>query len=125
MKGVCVKVKHLRPNYPNLKEWLKWDTHCLVTRRGRVFIDSKEVFHYPESEWANPFSVKEYGLEKCLQLYREHLDELLTNPERLARFMKLAEMTEIGCFCEPGAPCHRDVILEVLNALLHQVREPQ
>lgn len=115
-KGVCVKVKHLRPKYANLQDWLACDTHSLVTRHGRIFIGKeKQIFHYPASEWANPFTVKEYGLEECLNLYRQHLDTLLARDEAcLARFKALAEMTQIGCFCEPGSPCHRDVILEKL-----------
>ena len=119
--GVCVKVKHLRPRYDNLEEWLTCDTHCLVTRRGRVFIgsgDSRRVFHYSASEWANPFPVKQHGLEASLELYEEHLEKLLKEEERMERFRKLTEMTEIGCFCDPEALCHRDIILAKLKEVV-------
>ena len=43
-KGVCVKVKSLRPRFDNLREWNNTDDHILVTRRGRVFIDRKTSF---------------------------------------------------------------------------------
>lgn len=60
--GVCVKVKHLRPKYQNLKEWLETESHVLVCRSGRIFIN-KEIFHYKQHEFANPFPVKEHGLD--------------------------------------------------------------
>lgn len=113
-KGVCVKVKHLRPTYDDLCEWLACESHVLVTRKGRVFIKG-EIFHYPGSEWANPFPVKEYGLEQSLELYEQHLTQLLRTPAVRERFSVLRDATEIGCFCEPGARCHRDVILTRLN----------
>lgn len=119
-KGVCVKVKHLRPRHDNLREWLGSETHHLATRHGRVFIgsgDSKHVFHYAGSEWANPFTVKEHGLEKSLELYKQHLSQLLEKEEVSIRFMQLSKMTEIGCFCDPSAKCHRDVILAKLEEL--------
>lgn len=60
-KRVCVKVKYLRKeNIDNLEEWLSDNGNCLCTRRGRVFIGTKpnqKVFHYPESEWCNPYKV--------------------------------------------------------------------
>ena len=122
-KGVSVKVKHLRPRWTDLRAWLACDTHHLATRHGRVFIgsgDAKEVFHYSASEWANPFTVKEHGLAKSLRLYREHLNQLLCNDDALARFLQMGKKTtEIGCFCDPGADCHREIIVEKLNELLH------
>lgn len=58
-KRVCVKVKYLRKEEnDNLEEWLSNDGNCLCTRRGRVFIgkkDNQKVFHYPQSEWCNPY----------------------------------------------------------------------
>lgn len=55
----CVKVKYLRKNNcDNLEEWLNNPKNKLCTRRGRVFIGPKnnqKIFHYSQSEWANPF----------------------------------------------------------------------
>ena len=33
-------------------------------------------------------------------------------------FLALAEKKRIGCFCAPGARCHRDIIVRVLAAEL-------
>ena len=119
--AVCVKVKFLRPRHDNRREWLECEDHHLATRHGRVFIGSGEdkyVYHYKSSEWANPFTVKQHGLDKSLKLFSEHLDTLLEDEEVRARFRRLADMSEIGCFCNPGDRCHREVILSKLSDLL-------
>ncbi len=113
-KGVCVKVSLLRPATSDLRAWLSNPKHALVCRKGRIFID-KQIFFYGGSEFANPFTVKQYGIDKCLVLYETHLNELLKNPDIRKRFMQLADMEEIGCFCEPNAKCHRDIIIKHLK----------
>lgn len=117
--GVCVKVSSLRPKYDNLSEWLKVPGHVLVTRRGRVFIN-KTVFSYPESPFANPFKLTEYTLDECLRLYEQHLDKILKNKKTLSLFLDLNNATEIGCFCEPGQKCHRDIIISKLQEWMNQ-----
>lgn len=61
-KRNCLKVKYLRPQYDNLKEWYETDGNVMCTRQGRVWITykdgEKEIFHFSRSEWANPFKVK-------------------------------------------------------------------
>ena len=78
--------------------------------------DKKHVFSYPSSDWANPFKVKEHGPEKSLELFDEYLTEKISDSAELEKFYNY---DEIGCFCELGAKCHRDVIrrklLEVLE----------
>jgi hypothetical protein len=117
--GVCVKVNSLRPHYSDLEAWMKNKKHILVCRSGRVFIGSgetKHIFHYPSHEFSNPFTVKEHGLDKSLQLYREYLDAKLNNDAAAKeRFLLLAQYEQIGCFCDPKSKCHRDVIIERLN----------
>jgi hypothetical protein len=64
-KRQCVKVKWLRKETgcDNLEEWLSNPKNMLCTRRGRIFIGSQiqgnhRVYHYPQSEWANPYKLK-------------------------------------------------------------------
>ena len=121
--GVCVKVSSLRPRHPDLEAWMKNNKHELVCRHGRVFVGSgetKHVFHYPTHEFSNPFTVKEYGLEECLRLFENHLTEMLKDESVRKRFQQLGECEEIGCFCNPGSKCHRDVILRKLNAIKNE-----
>ena len=40
----------------NLRKWIENPNNVYVGRRGRIFID-KEIFHYKESPFANPFKV--------------------------------------------------------------------
>lgn len=60
--AVCVKVSNLRKiGYFSLREWIADDKNLYVGRRGRLWITEnngdKNIFHYPESKWANPFKV--------------------------------------------------------------------
>lgn len=61
-KRQCVKTKFLRPQYDNLKEWIEVKGHLLCTRNGRIWIHNPEtkektIYHYPCSQWANPYKV--------------------------------------------------------------------
>ena len=82
------------------------------------------MFSYPSSDWANPFKVKEHGPEKSLELFDEYLTEKISDSAELKKFLQLCNYDEIGCFCEPGAKCHRDVIrgklLEALEKREHK-----
>lgn len=61
------------------------------------------------SLWGNPFTVKEYGRQVAIELYRSHLDRLLKDPEVYEAFRQLDG--RLGCHCKP-LPCHGDVIVE-------------
>ena len=114
----CIKVDSLRKiqaNY-NLKEWMKDENHLYVGRRGRVFIHkndgTKEIFHYKESKWHNPFKVGqktgEYLLSESLKLYEEHiLNSHLKN--------ELHELKGkvLGCFCDQRFDCHAKVLVKL------------
>ncbi len=118
--GVCVKAAALRPTYDNLAEYLADPGNVLVCRYGRVWITkadgTKSLFSWRASPFANPFRVGQHTVEQCLVLYRAHLMRLLENAELKAEFHQLATRSRIGCFCAVGAPCHRDIILELLRA---------
>lgn len=120
-RGVSVKVQHLRPRYPDLQSWCESPGHVLVTRPGRVFITdatgAKRVFNYPGSPWSNPFKLSDHTLSDALSQYRAYLQDKLKDPKTLEAFLVLRNAKELGCFCDPGAPCHRDVILNVLSTL--------
>ena len=60
----CLKAKELRKTgVDNLKLWRENPKNMMCTRAGRIFIGSKkggdhEIYHYPNSEWSNPYKVK-------------------------------------------------------------------
>ena len=53
MSRVCVKVRSIRPDDNNFREWLDIENHIYVGRYGRIFIGCKEnykIFHYKASK---------------------------------------------------------------------------
>ena len=110
---VNVKVKYIRPNYNNLKEWMNNPNNIYIGRSGVVFIN-KERFPKKQSQWANPFSVKKYGREKCLELYeawiREKLEKQGTDE------LKKLKNKNLGCWCHPDK-CHGDILIKILNEI--------
>jgi hypothetical protein len=69
-------------------------------------------YDLPESRFQNWFTVKEYGLEEAVRRYRE---ELLSNPELLARAAEELEGKTLACWCEVGQLCHGDVLIELVG----------
>jgi hypothetical protein len=63
------------------------------------------------SKWSNPFTVKEYGRERALFLYREYITSMMNG-----RFRDLEELRgkDLACWCKPDEACHADVLIEML-----------
>lgn len=61
------------------------------------------------SIWGNPYSVKEFGREKAIELYRSHLWSQIKKEN--ITLEQLAELygKRLGCFCAPK-PCHGFVL---------------
>ncbi|KAJ3239468.1 hypothetical protein HDU81_005911 [Chytriomyces hyalinus] len=111
-RGVCVKAYHLKPcGYASLADWLRTPGNVLVTRAGCLPFTHPDTGHkmllrYKASPWANPFKISQYGLAKSLELYRQHLEQLLTtNPALLREFCKLKDAKEIVLNTKPRRPC--------------------
>jgi hypothetical protein len=76
---------------------------------GRVW--RRRPYDLDPSDWRNPFRTKKYGLERSLRLYREHV---LNSPELMPCLPELRGKI-LACFCEPGEPCHADILIELLE----------
>ncbi len=63
-----------------------------------------------KSKWANPYSVKMYGI-KAIPMYKEYL---LNNKELMNDIMEL-DGKILGCWCEPN-DCHGDVLIEIIDS---------
>lgn len=118
MAVVDVHTKFLREQgYPSLVEWLEDPDHVYIGRsmgwvKGAV-----------KSKWANPFTVKKYGLSEALRLYEEHVRATL-----MPDLEELRGKT-LGCWCvgkgsETEDPegirtqrvcCHGQVLLRLLR----------
>lgn len=68
-----------------------------------------------QSMWHNPFSVKQYGREKCLELYETFIRGKLDNPEFKRQLLALKDK-RLGCWCKPEA-CHGDILVKIINEL--------
>ncbi len=120
-KRACIKVASLRPNYRSFEEWLADPNNVYVGRAGRIFItdvkgESARIFHYKNSLFANPYAVKDHGLDTCLYMYRERLKSEIRDPRILEELHKLKGKT-LGCFCNLNEPCHVDIIIDAIDAL--------
>lgn len=116
MSVVSVKVADIRPEYQNLKEWMDNPNNVYIGRKGIVFVDGQR-FPKTDSIWANPFKLKDYTLEECLQKYEQYILKHRTKEE----FNSLKGKT-LGCWCRsgpkknaPGEICHGDILLRLIR----------
>jgi hypothetical protein len=79
--------------------------------------------------WGNPFVVGRHGdAAYCVDLYRALLAGLMRvgpDPD-IAALEQIREHVDrhghelrghnLACWCRPGAPCHADVLLDIVNA---------
>ena len=112
---VNVKVKFIRPEYNNLKEWNNDNKNIYIGRRGIVFIknkDGKERYPKENSKWHNPYKVGEkYSRKTSLEKYKEYiLDKIKNNPEIYN--LKELKGKNLGCWCHPEL-CHGHVLRDL------------
>lgn len=94
------------------------------------------------TKWGNPFTIKEHGPKMALALYGNVIHGLwspilladlsdedyvrnyeamqamrgrLQNHPKEVAWMEL-KGRDLCCWCQPGDPCHADVLLEIVNA---------
>lgn len=108
MSVVNCRVKHIRPQYENLKIWMEQPENVYIGRPGIVFIEGAR---YPKngSVFANPFK-GEGALEKFKTYIR---NRLIKEPELVQQLIALRGKN-LGCWCHPS-PCHGDVLLELIE----------
>lgn len=99
---VNVKVAHIRPRWNNLEEWCNYKRNVYIGRAGIVFITDSDGHRarYPPkaSIWANPYTVKEYGLEQALVKYEIWIrQKIMDDPDTY----NLAHLRgkRLGCWC--------------------------
>lgn len=91
-----------------------------IRRKGGAVVQDCDVYigrkqsmggwNLPQSDWANPFSVKECGSnEEACRRYEEYVRG---RPELMARLWELRGKT-LGCWCKPAA-CHGDVLVRLV-----------
>ena len=73
------------------------------------------------SPLGNPYSVEQFGRDKCIEMYKPWLEKRLANKQSeqyfIIQHMKKALIdfgfVNLWCWCEP-LPCHGKIIKEVL-----------
>ena len=121
-KVVSVKVACIRPEYDNLKEWMKDTNNVYIGRRGVVFIDGVR-FPPKDSIWANPFKINKDGdRDEVIEKYKKYIiDKLSSGKISHKELMKLKGKT-LGCWCKDKSnidvPCHGDVLKNIIDNCL-------
>ena len=115
MTTVCnVKVKHIKPKYNNLREWMADPNNVYVGRSNVVFVDG-ERFPKVASIWANPFKIKAGATrEQVIAQYRAHFIARLDADPALVVELLALRGKQLGCWCYPEA-CHADVLVELID----------
>ena len=112
-KCVNVRVKYIRPEYKNLKEWMENPNNVYIGRRGVVFIDGER---YPKknSIWHNPFRVtKLNNREFVVNEYKKYIIEFIKDNNLEEELLKLKNKN-LGCWCHPDK-CHGHILIELIN----------
>jgi len=99
---VCVRNKNLiSEGYFNFQDWVNDPENIYIGRKVR-FVEG--TF---DSVWRNPYTVEDFGLKECLELYEKKIRE-----ENLFSSLKTLSGKNLGCWCEPGK-CHGDVLVRL------------
>lgn len=87
-----------------LEECLKNPNYIYIGRNMSFYVKGAN-----KSKWANPFSVKKYGREKCLEMYKEYIlkSDLMDDLDELKGKTLL-------CWCYPER-CHGNILIELME----------
>jgi hypothetical protein len=103
---VNVRKKELQKlGYRDLLHWLEDENHVYIGRNMSFYVPGAVA-----SKWANPFTVKKYGRDGCLEEYRKYIT---SNPVMVFQLAELSGKT-LGCWCAPD-PCHGDVLVSLMT----------
>jgi len=89
----------------DFEEWALMPDSVYIGRNMNFYVKGAH-----ESKWKNPFSVRKYGREKCLEKYRNYI---LNSPQHMGELEELRGK-ELGCWCKPDQ-CHGDILIELMN----------
>jgi hypothetical protein len=116
MDIVNCKVKYIRPEYENLKDWMENENNVYIGRTGVVFIDKKR-FPTESSNFANPFKIGKDGTrEDVIDKYKIYITKKLENNTELQSELLTLKGKHLGCWCYPDM-CHGNVLIDIINSL--------
>lgn len=93
--------------------------HGVVVQDCDVYIGRRMTmggWNLPESKWKNPYSVKEYGIEKSLELFETYLR---SNKGLMKCIVEELDGRILGCWCvkKGHEPCHGKILIKIINEL--------
>ena len=103
-KVINVRVANIRPQYNNLKEWMKDCNNVYIGRRCILVIDG---IRYPKenSIWANPYKINDStGITRndVLEKYRTYIIQKIENNYELKQELLQLKGKILGCWCKPA-----------------------
>ncbi len=104
---VCIKKAELvKRGYTDFEDWVNRPGHLYIGRTVRF------VKGATGTPFQNPYSVKQFGLRKALQLYEKYVtsSESLVYKEDI---LGILDYTEIGCWCGSDSQCHGDILINL------------
>jgi len=115
MSVVNCKVKYIRPEYNNLKEWIDDnENNYYIGRVGVVFIN-KERFPKKASLFYNPFKIDKDNTRECvIKKYKKYIKKKIKNDDELKTELLKLKNKNLGCWCHPE-PCHGDILLKLIK----------
>ena len=109
MEVINIRKKFLNMNgYKDFMDWNKNENHIYIGRNMNFYVNGTIG-----SKWKNPYSVKKYGLDKCLKLYEEYI----RNSDLYEDLYEL-DGKILGCWCKPDK-CHGDILIKLLKEKLN------
>ena len=105
--GNCKKIYLQKLGFNSLEECLRDNKYLYIGRDMSYFVKGAKG-----SKWQNPFSVKQYGREECLNKYRKYI---LDNVELMNSLHELKGKT-LMCWCHPDS-CHGDILMELVKKI--------
>ena len=112
MQVINCKVKELQKRgYNTLLEWTNKPNHLYIGRDMSYYCGEGAR----GSKWRNPFPIKNYTRDECLQLYEHHVrTSYLWND-----LHELKDVKEFGCWCYPEQ-CHGNVLMKLVKEKFNQ-----
>ena len=108
----CRKKELIKLGYKDFQDAIGYDENVYIGRDMNFFVKGAK-----KSKWANPYTIKKYGLRGCLELYEKHVKE------RLIGEIDELEGKTLLCWCvekpitevREEIRCHGEILLKLVK----------
>jgi hypothetical protein len=102
---------------PVMLEYFDKIDNMFICSKTEVVNKHREIYDIDitrNSLFGNPFSVEQYGREKCLKYFRSYFEDRINKDADFRRHVLELAGQRLGCVCKPHLDCHGDIIQEWL-----------